>query len=137
MASFKLTNSATFAEGVTVKAFPKSNWSNPGQPSGPPLGSSTAEATMSSGSANLTGLTAGTEYWAVAQVGSAYRYVGILAGADVAAVNASSLLAASGKGFKEHGEDEDAVRPEGFASVEWLGSVEPENAIDGDSWIEV
>lgn len=42
----------------------------------------------------------------------------------------------SGKGFVAHGADKTVARPSGFASIEWQGSVEPENAIDGDTWIE-
>lgn len=41
------------------------------------------------------------------------------------------------KGYVNHGETASTARPSGFASVEWHGSVEPENAEDGDTWIEV
>ena len=37
------------------------------------------------------------------------------------------------KGFINHGDDADAERPPGFASVEWFGTVEPNNAVDGDT----
>jgi hypothetical protein len=53
-----------------------------------------------------------------------------------AKVDAAFLLA-YGKGYVNHGSDPSAVRPEGFASVEWVGSVEPENIIDGDTWVEI
>lgn len=39
------------------------------------------------------------------------------------------------KGSMVHGADANAERPEGYASVEWVGSVEPLNATDGDTWI--
>ena len=45
-------------------------------------------------------------------------------------------LLANGKGYIHHGEAKGTDRPSGFASIEWHGSVEPENAIDGDTWIE-
>lgn len=45
-------------------------------------------------------------------------------------------LATSGKGYVNHGEDAGKARPSGFASIEWHGSAEPENAVDGDTWIE-
>lgn len=41
------------------------------------------------------------------------------------------------KGFVRHGSDAAAPRPSGYASIEWLGSVEPDNAIDGDTLILV
>jgi hypothetical protein len=41
-----------------------------------------------------------------------------------------------GKGFIFHDDVDDLARPEGFASVEWVGSVEPIFAIDGDTWID-
>lgn len=40
------------------------------------------------------------------------------------------------KGFINHGSNASATRPAGFDSVEWYGSVEPDNAITGDTWIE-
>jgi hypothetical protein len=40
------------------------------------------------------------------------------------------------KGSAEHGTDANMARPTGFISIEWIGSVEPLNAIDGDTWID-
>jgi hypothetical protein len=40
------------------------------------------------------------------------------------------------KGFIRHEADPEVQRPTGSESVEWLGSVEPENAIEGDTWIK-
>lgn len=51
--------------------------------------------------------------------------------------NGGADLAQSGKGFVVHGATASTPRPPGFGSIEWQGSVEPENAIDGDTWIEV
>lgn len=60
--------------------------------------------------------------------------------AELDSVEASSVTAAeleaNGKGYAPHGEEAAYARPEGFASVEWHGSVEPENAVEGDTWIE-
>lgn len=39
------------------------------------------------------------------------------------------------KGFVNHGSNASTARPSGYASVEWLGSVTPTNAINGDTWI--
>jgi len=82
-ASFKLSGS-TFPDGTTVKAYPKSNWPTPGQPSGAPIGSAAAEGAVSGSAVTFTGLTAEVEYWAVAKVGTTYRYVGFEAGEDLA-----------------------------------------------------
>lgn len=38
------------------------------------------------------------------------------------------------KGFIFHGADANAPRPDNFISVEWIGSVEPLNAIEGDTF---
>lgn len=40
------------------------------------------------------------------------------------------------KGFVNHGSDGNTARPSGYGSIEWIGSVEPVNAIDGDTWID-
>lgn len=40
------------------------------------------------------------------------------------------------KGFAEHGSDANMARPTGFISIEWVGDVEPNNALDGDTWID-
>ncbi len=42
----------------------------------------------------------------------------------------------SAKGSVIHGTDPYAARPGGHASVEWIGSVEPYNAQDNDTWID-
>ncbi len=39
------------------------------------------------------------------------------------------------KGHIEHGGTAGTGRPSGFTSVEWVGSVEPTNAVNGDTWI--
>lgn len=44
-------------------------------------------------------------------------------------------FAAYGKGFVHHDANAGAARPVGFASVEWIGSVPPVNAISLDTWI--
>lgn len=45
-------------------------------------------------------------------------------------------LSVAGKGFIAHGSTAGTTRPAGFASVEWFGTVEPLNWIDGDTWID-
>lgn len=46
-----------------------------------------------------------------------------------------SLLPEYVKGFVAHGADPNVKRPLGFVSVEWYGSAEPVNAVDGDTWV--
>ena len=40
------------------------------------------------------------------------------------------------KGHIAHGATAATARPSGFTSVEWVGSVEPTNASNGDTWID-
>lgn len=40
------------------------------------------------------------------------------------------------KAVVNHGATAGTARPSGYGSVEWIGSVEPTNAIDGDTWID-
>lgn len=49
---------------------------------------------------------------------------------------ALTTLSTAGKGVVEHGATAGTARPSGFASIEWIGSVEPTNAVDGDTWID-
>lgn len=53
--------------------------------------------------------------------------------AVLAAIEATRL--ASTKGFVNHGAVAGTARPAGYPSVEWIGSVTPTNAIDGDTWV--
>lgn len=42
------------------------------------------------------------------------------------------------KGYVSHGGDADTPRPTGYASIEWMGWVEPNNAIvEIDTWAEI
>ena len=51
-------------------------------------------------------------------------------------VSIATELKGSGKGFVNHGVTAGTARPTGHASIEWVGSVEPTNAVDGDTWID-
>jgi hypothetical protein len=48
----------------------------------------------------------------------------------------ASVLLTNGKGYVNHGGVAGTARPSEFASIEWHGTVEPTNAIDGDTWID-
>jgi hypothetical protein len=45
-------------------------------------------------------------------------------------------LSISGKGHVNHSANANVARPSAYASVEWVGSVEPTNATNGDTWID-
>lgn len=55
---------------------------------------------------------------------------------DLAAKLAASVVSANGKGYVDHGAIAGTARPSAFASIEWHGTVEPTNAISGDTWID-
>lgn len=40
------------------------------------------------------------------------------------------------KGYVNHGSTAGTARPVGYVSVEWTGSVEPTNAVNGDTWVD-
>ncbi len=42
----------------------------------------------------------------------------------------------SGVGFVNHVDDDAVARPSGWASVMWVGSVDPVESIDGDTWVD-
>lgn len=42
---------------------------------------------------------------------------------------------ANTKGVVLHGTNASAARPTGYLSIEWIGSVEPLNATNNDTWV--
>lgn len=46
-----------------------------------------------------------------------------------------ATISASTKGFVHHGAVASAARPAGYGSVEWVGTVEPTNATNYDTWV--
>lgn len=42
----------------------------------------------------------------------------------------------NGKGYVNHGANAAEARPNKYASIEWHGSVEPTNAVNGDTWVD-
>lgn len=53
--------------------------------------------------------------------------------ATKAYVDASNLYA---MGYVNHGATSGTSRPSGYAAITWIGSVEPTNATNGDTWID-
>lgn len=89
---------------------------------------------------------------AIAALNGTYELVGVAATADAAhaadttaihgiadtsVLETTTHITASGKGFVNHGATAGTARPAGYASVEWYGSVEPSNAVSGDTWVDV
>jgi hypothetical protein len=60
-----------FADGVSVGAYPTSNFPKPGQPSGAPIGSAADSVTVTDGFASFAALAEGT-YWITDSTGSRY-----------------------------------------------------------------
>ena len=148
MADFTLTATPTFPEGASIGAYPASNWPTPALPSGVPVGAADDTQEVTDGEAAFTGLTSGTAYWAVAQVGGSYRYVRFIAGADSSGGSEGGsglsqeeieiLIAEAGSASHSvkavvYGEEAATARPEADI-VLWIGSkeVEPENAEEDD-----
>jgi hypothetical protein len=82
MAGFTLTRPDVFPEGTEVGVYAASNWPPTGPPSGAPIGSAADTQEVEDGSVTFSGLTQGAVYYAVAEVGGVYRYVGFVAGAE-------------------------------------------------------
>ena len=47
-----------------------------------------------------------------------------------------AVIIANGLGIVEHGSTAETPRPDGFAVIQWVGSVTPTNAADGDLWVD-
>lgn len=88
MASITCTRSDLFPNGTVVKAYPRSTL-HTGQ-GGVPSGASVGEATMTSGTLTIEGLSAGQEYTLYAEVSGKDQYLGVQAPA------ASGLTIATG-----------------------------------------
>jgi hypothetical protein len=73
MANYTVENVEQFPNTTVIKAYPRTAFHL--AQTGVPTGTSVAEATMTSGKAELTGLTAGQEYTAYAEVESKDRYL--------------------------------------------------------------
>lgn len=117
----------TFPEGTSLEAYDAVAWpGNPGFPVGVPPTEAVAVDTqvVSGGQVTFTGLTSGTSYFAYAQVSTDDRYI-----------HFRSIAIQGDKGAILHGADANANRP-GFASVEWIGTIEPVGAVDGDTWVD-
>jgi hypothetical protein len=126
MADFTFTSSGgKYADGITLGAYPISNWPAPGEPSGAPVGSATDTATFSSGTCTFEGLTPGAQYWVV-KTTTPYAYTAI----RVDPVDAGAM------GVVVHLADATIVRPTGFAQITWIGSVEPDNMDTYDVWVD-
>lgn len=75
---FVISNTAAFAEGATVSAYPDRNWPGPTPRSGEPIGEPDDVAEVSGGILKFEGLDEGTFYWAVAEAEEDWRYINFL-----------------------------------------------------------
>jgi hypothetical protein len=89
MASVTCTRSDVFPNGTVVKAYPRSAF-HTGQAT-LPSGSSVAEGTMTSGTVEISGLTAGVEYTLAAEVSGEVRVLGVQAPPATAIVAATGV----------------------------------------------
>lgn len=53
-----------------------------------------------------------------------------------ASQSALDAVKAGAQGYVNHGATAGTARPTGYAAIEWIGSVQPTNMIDGDTWID-
>jgi len=126
MASFTFTPpGGKYADGITLGAYPATNWPNPPAPSGAPLGSATNTQTLSSGTCTFTGLTPGVSYWVV-KTTTPYAYTAIQAPA----------ITPGAMGSIVHLADAATVRPTEYPQYTWIGSIQPTNMADYDIWID-
>lgn len=58
--------------------------------------------------------------------------VGAAEEAVLASYVAAAQISGSGMGVVVHGSNADAPRPSGYAIVTWVGTVDPNNGVDGD-----
>ena len=113
-----------FPDGTEVHAYDASGYDS--FPTGGPPGSAVATATVTASTLKFEGLEEDKPYFAAAQVGGEWRSTKFV----------TSHIDKGVKGYVKHGVDASASRPPDYPSVEWHGSVEPENAVEGDTWIE-
>lgn len=100
---FAVREEKTFPAGTTVKAYPRSNW---GQgklpPVGAPPGAAAAEAVVAAtGVALLSGLAAGTQYFAGGLVGGQWRYLAFETDPGAVEVDVQEDFGAKGDGVTD------------------------------------
>lgn len=89
MASVTCTRSDLFPNGTVIKAYPRVSF-HPSQ-QGAPSGASVAEATMTAGTCEFAGLTAGQEYTLYAEVGGKDAVLAVQAPASTAIIASTGL----------------------------------------------
>lgn len=93
----------------------------------------TLDASATTGGMSLSGQ-------AISNRAATNAQTGYATASHIAAIEANtekvSYTKTNVKGHIEHGATAGTTRPTGFTSVEWVGSVEPTNAVNGDTWID-
>lgn len=126
----------TFPAGTKVDVYEKADWRTDRWPEGAPVGSAVLSdiEVAADGSVTFEGLDPDTAYYVYADLGDEDPVHTYLA---FSTSTPKGNVKTHGKGFVFHDDDPDVERPRGFASVEWVGSVEPANAEDFDTWVEL
>lgn len=96
----------------------------------------------------LSGLTAGDTYYAhpttagaltntkPTTIGQVIRPLLVASGSSAGYFSPTMGKLIQDKGFVNHGSTASTPRPDGYASIEWYGSVEPNNMANGDTWVQ-
>ena len=77
----------------------------------------------------------GTGWWIVGTDGKPYFKNDAQTVTEIATTAYADAIKAGAKGSVNHGATAGTARPTGFASIEWIGSVEPTAMENGDTWI--
>lgn len=132
MATFTLHNTP-FPDGTAVGAYNATGYSN--FPSGGPPGTAEVTATAAEFSVAFEGLIRSRSYFAAAKVAGIWRNISFIVDGSNADEGVASLLAESGVGVIDCGEDPTVERGTDFASYIWICDLEPENMIEDDQWV--
>jgi len=98
VATFTLEKPDVFPNTTVVKVYPRSSY-HPQAQVGAPVGAKVTEATMTSGKAEFTGLTAGASYVAYAEVGGTDTYLTFTVNPAAAASSSSSFARPEANGL--------------------------------------
>jgi len=143
--SYTLDVSSVYEEGATVAAYPYGSQPTTGRA----VGTAVASSMVVSGSVTLTGLTEDAAYTLV-DTESPYTQTSFIVNQEAASLLLNGVEVATAESLSDaidaakagalgvviHGDVDDVARPEGYGSVQWIGSVAPLNSEDYDLWTD-